>query len=149
MPRWVKSVLVAAIAVIGVGFLWWQMSQGQNELRLDGQRYTVSIMRSEAELERGLSGTDSLPADHGMLFVFPNDSKWAMWMKDMKYPIDMVWLSSVRQVVYTVKNAPPSSYPNAQFSPPVDSRYVIELPSGTIERTGIKQGDPAGLPSGV
>jgi uncharacterized membrane protein (UPF0127 family) len=149
MPRWAKPALFVAIAAVGAGFLWWQQAQGQSQLRLDGHRYAVSIMRTDDELERGLSGTDNLPAGQAMLFAFPRDDKWAMWMKDMKYPIDMVWLSSDKLVVYTVKNAQPSSYPTTQFSPPVNARYVIELPSGTIEQTGIKIGDPAGMPSGV
>mgnify|MGYP001581369878 FL=1 len=109
----------------------------------------MTVMRTEAERARGLSGTSSLSADQAMLFVFPNDDKWAIWMKDMKYPIDIVWLDNSGQVVHTVKNAQPSGYPKEQFRPASNSRYVIELASGTIEQTGIKNGDLAGLPSGV
>jgi uncharacterized membrane protein (UPF0127 family) len=109
----------------------------------------MTVMRTQAELTRGLSGTDSLAADQAMLFVFSHDDKWAIWMKDMKYPIDIVWLDSGGQVIHTVKNAQPSGYPKEQFRPGSSSRYVIELASGTIEQTGIKNGDLAGLPSGV
>jgi len=103
-------------------------------------------MRTDAQLQKGLSGTKNLPADQAMVFDFPSDGQWGMWMKDMNYPIDMVWLNAKREVVYTVKNAQPSSYPKTIFKPTVAARYVIELPSGTIEKTGIKNGDPAGLP---
>jgi uncharacterized membrane protein (UPF0127 family) len=148
VPRWVKAVFITLAIIAGATWLWWQMTVDESILRLNGVSYHVSVMRTEAELEQGLSGTDSLGADQAMVFVFPRGDKWGMWMKDMKYPIDMVWLNNNKQVVYTVKNAQPASYPNA-FKPSTISRYVIELPSGTIDQTGIKIGDPAGLPSGV
>jgi uncharacterized membrane protein (UPF0127 family) len=145
---WVKAVFITLAIIMGSTWLWWQMTVDESTLRLNGASYHVSVMRTETELEQGLSGTNSLGKDQAMVFVFPRDDKWGMWMKDMKYPIDMVWLNNDKQVVYTVKNAQPASYPNT-FKPSTISRYVIELPSGTIDQTGIKIGDPAGLPSGV
>lgn len=149
MKKWVGPLIVSLAVIVGGAFLWWQMDQDQASLQLHGQRYRISVMRTDAELQKGLSGTDSLPDGQAMVFVFPHDDKWGIWMKDMKYPIDIVWLDSDRTVVHMVKNAQPSSYPDTTFKPDVDSRYVIELPSGTIERTGIAKGDPAGMPSGV
>lgn len=153
--RWVTRAIVAVAVLLGVGYLLWQMNMQQQAVGLHHQTYYVSIARTPEELQRGLSGTDSLAANRGMLFVFPKEDKWAIWMKDMKYPIDIVWLDKDAVVNYMVKNAQPSSYNDAdptkstQFAPDKPARYVIELPSGTIERTGIVIGDPAGLPSGT
>jgi uncharacterized membrane protein (UPF0127 family) len=149
LPGWAKIVGFFLLAAIGGTVLWWQLQHDESLLRLDGHSYHMTTMRTEAELQKGLSGTKSLPAGEAMLFVFPRDDQWGMWMKDMNYPIDMVWLNSSKQVVYTVKNAQPSSYPKTIYKPTVPARYVIELPSGTIDMTGIKNGDPAGLPSEV
>jgi uncharacterized protein len=150
MPRkWVVRILITLAVVAGVGYLVWQLNDQQQALRLHGHTYHISIMRTREELMRGLSGTNSLPANQAMVFVFPGDDKWAIWMKDMKYPIDIVWLDKNKLVVYLIKNAQPSSYPKTQFKPDRDTRYVIEFPSGTIDMTGIRVGDPAGLPSGV
>lgn len=148
MKKWVATILITLAAIAASVFLWWWMDYEHNSLSLSGARYHISIVDSEAERERGLSGSDSLPDGQAMLFVFPNDSTWGIWMKDMKYPIDIVWLDKGKKVVYTVKNAEPSSYPKI-FQPIEKARYVIELPNGTIEKTGIAVGDPAGLPSGV
>jgi uncharacterized membrane protein (UPF0127 family) len=153
--RWEKFAIAAVLIIIGGTMIWWQMSQDESLVRLDGRSYHVSIMRTDAQLEKGLSGTTNLPSGDAMLFVFSSDSDWQMWMKDMNYPIDMVWLNDAQQVVYTVKNAQPSSYDKANpskstlFQSRSPAHYVIELPSGTIERTGIKNGDQASLPSGV
>ncbi|USN96779.1 MAG: DUF192 domain-containing protein [Candidatus Nomurabacteria bacterium] len=149
MRRWVKPGLITLAVIAGVTALWWQMSVDQSTLRLDGVLYHISIMRTKAELEKGLSGTDSLAQGEAMLFVFPENTVPRMWMKDMKYPIDMVWLNDATQVVHAVENAQPSSYPKTIFVSPVPARYVIEFPAGTVEKVGIKNGDPVGLPSGV
>jgi uncharacterized protein len=78
-----------------------------------------------------------------MLFVYDRDDKWPIVMKGMNYPIDIVWLNKDKEVVYIVKKAPPESYPYETFIPKQDSRYVIELPSGTVDRKSIKIGKAA------
>ena len=149
LRRWVLRILIAVLAVVGLTILYMNMSAEQSVIRLHGHRYSTQIMQTPEELQQGLSGTKSLPQGNAMLFVFPSDDKWGIWMKDMNYPIDIVWLDNKRLVVYMVKNAKPSSYPDTTFRPDKNTRYVIELPSGTIEQTDIQIGDPAGLPSGV
>ncbi len=148
MPRWIKLVAIVLLIVIGGTLLWWQMEEDGSLLRLDGHSYHITVMRTTNQLQKGLSGTDGLAANDAMVFSFPRDDSWPMWMKGMKYPIDMVWLNDGGEVVYTVKDAQPSSYPKT-FQSPAPARYVIELPAGTVAKTGIKNGDPAGLPSGV
>jgi uncharacterized membrane protein (UPF0127 family) len=147
--RWASTIVFGILFVGGVLFLGIRLQAQANELRLHGHSYHISIQRTDAEREKGLSGTASLAKNKAMLFVFPNDDKWRIWMKDMNYPIDIVWLDSDKNVIYVVKDAQPSSYPNTIFKSDKNARYVIELASGTIERTGISLGDPAGIPSGV
>lgn len=136
-------------AVTGLLYLNMQMSADGSTLSLRGQTYQTSIMQTDSERARGLSGTPSLAPNHSMLFVFPGDGKWGIWMKDMNYPIDIVWLDKNEKVTHLEKNARPSSYPDTIFTPNKDSRYVIEFANGTIERTGITIGDIARLPSEV
>lgn len=149
MQKWWTILWRPLIVIIGglAGFLWLQYSHSQ-QLTIANHHYAVSVMRTDAERQKGLSYTDDLPADQVMLFVFPSDGRWGMWMKDMNYSIDMVWLDDNKQVVYMAKDAQPSSYPTV-FRPDKNSRYVIELASGTIERTGISISDKATLPSGL
>lgn len=149
MKRWAGTILVTLAVIAGGAFLTWKMSYEQSTLKLHGQTFHMTVLREKDELRRGLSGTDSLPEGKAMVFVFPSDDKWGIWMKDMKYPIDIVWLNNDREVVHLVNDAQPSSYPETTFKPDTNARYVIELPSGTIERIGISIGDPAGMPSGI
>jgi uncharacterized protein len=79
--------------------------------------------------ERGLSGTVSLPKDAGMLFIFVVPGKYGFWMKDMNYPIDMVWIGADKKVLGIARDVKPESYPEV-FYPPSPMSYVLELNSG-------------------
>ena len=56
------------------------------------QRYHVSHDAHQTELQKGFSGTDSLPEGQAMVFAFASDSKWGYVDERKNYPIDMVWL---------------------------------------------------------
>jgi uncharacterized membrane protein (UPF0127 family) len=64
-------------------------------------------------------------------------------MKDMNFPIDIIWLDKDKKVVYIVKNAPPESYPYEHFEPKEEARYVLEVAAGTVEDKKIMIDAPA------
>jgi uncharacterized membrane protein (UPF0127 family) len=115
-------------------------------MQLGDTEVFASLARTDAEHEHGLSDTTVLPPDIVKLFVFATDSRWGFWMKDMHYPIDMVWLDARGQVVYVVPDATPASYPGTSFVPPVPARYVIETVAGFAESHKIATGTPVMLP---
>ncbi len=99
----------------------------------------VYIADSPAERTKGLSGREGLPENRGMLFVFDNDAKHSIWMKDMKFNIDAVWLDENKYVVDVNKNLMPSSYPK-NYRPKTNARYILELPSGQVDARNITIG---------
>lgn len=117
---------------------------GGRTVILDGQTIHVSVADTDAERAQGLSGSSGLAPDEGMLFVFPVDGKYAFWMKDMLFSIDMVWLSSDGNVRYIVRNASPDTYPQTFVSTSL-ARYVLELPAGFAKQYNVQVGDTARL----
>jgi uncharacterized membrane protein (UPF0127 family) len=113
-------------------------------IQLGGKTLRVSIADTEAKREQGLSGRAGLASDEGMFFVFSTDDKYGFWMKDMRFPIDIVWLASDGSVVYIVRNAAPESYPTS-FVPNTPARYVVELPAGWANANHLAIGDKAQL----
>jgi uncharacterized membrane protein (UPF0127 family) len=105
--------------------------------------FQARVADTEALREQGLSGTKVLQPTDAMLFVFDENDKHGIWMKDMNFPIDIVWLDEKKKVIFMVKHAEPSSYPFTTFKPTKPARYVIELPADTIERKDIIIGDKA------
>ena len=106
-----------------------------------GSRTIVaSVADTQVLQEKGLSGTASLSADQAMLFVFRSPSKYSFWMKDMHYPIDMIWLDSKKKVVFIKKHATPESYPE-QFIPTTPAQYVLEVSDGFTDTQKVHVGD--------
>jgi uncharacterized membrane protein (UPF0127 family) len=99
------------------------------------------IATSSADLERGLSGTSSLSEDEGMLFVFDIIGERGFWMRDMAYPIDIVWINSDKTVIGISSDIDPGTYPNI-FFPPGPVKYVLELNAGFAEENKIATGTP-------
>lgn len=99
----------------------------------------VELALTEAEQIQGLSGRTSLTSDTGMLFVFAKPAYWGIWMKDMNFPIDVLWITDNLKVNYVVGNMTPKSYPKA-YKPITPARYVLELPAGTVEKYKIAEG---------
>lgn len=109
-----------------------------------GSFHTV-VAQTQAERQRGLSGSAPLADDQAMLFVFPSDGKWGFWMKDMNYPIDIIWLDQHQVVRHIAENAQPGSYPDITFAPPVATRYVIETKAGIARAKRITIGTQADI----
>ena len=77
-----------------------------------------------------------------MLFEFAEPDFYGFWMKDMNYPIDIIWLSDDFRVVFIKENASPASYPET-FMPSAPARYVLETAAGFSEKNNLKIGDKA------
>jgi uncharacterized membrane protein (UPF0127 family) len=108
-------------------------------LMLGSESLLASVADTDAERQQGLSDTPYLPEGIVKLFIFETDNQWGFWMKDMAYPIDMVWLDSNKVVVHIAQNVTPDSYPTS-FAPPVPARYVIETTAGFTATKGIVVG---------
>lgn len=93
----------------------------------------ASVADTSSTREKGLSGTPSLPIGIVKLFVFDESVVAPFWMKDMNYPIDILWLDADKKIIFIAPNLSPETYP-ATFGPTGPSRYVIEAPAGFTAR---------------
>lgn len=98
----------------------------------------VEVADTEASRERGLSGHAPLNDSEGMLFVFDTDARWGIWMKDMSFPLDIVWADAGGRIVHIERDVSPDTYPRI-FAPPVPARYVVELPAGSVAKHAIAE----------
>ena len=105
--------------------------------------YALWLADTEATRIQGLSGVEKLKLDGGLLMAFDSVDTHGIWMKDMKFPLDLIWLSSDKKVVYIVKNAPPENPASTVFSAKEPAKYVLELPAGSVDKAGIRTGDSA------
>lgn len=132
------------ILFAGVGIFWLQSSsqtQKQfNTVVIGGETVHVTTVNTPESREKGLSGRESLAPDEGMLFVFSEEGFHAFWMKDMRFSIDIIWISETLEVVDIASNVSPDTYPTS-FSPKTKATYVLEVPAGFAQIHEITVGD--------
>ena len=111
-----------------------------HSVKIAGKIIKVELTLTPKEREQGLSGRKELKNDEGMLFVFEQPGKYPFWMRDMNFPIDIVWLGEDLRVVYIKKNASPESYPET-FIPKKEAKYVLEIIASFSEKNNLQEGD--------
>ena len=105
------------------------------------QAISLAISDTEPLREQGLSDTQNLNFDQGMLFVFDSPNIPQFWMKDMNYPLDMIWIDANKKIVGVAENVAPDTYPTKTFTPSVPIQYVIEAQAGFYKASYLKVGD--------
>ncbi|HTE48328.1 MAG TPA: DUF192 domain-containing protein [Candidatus Paceibacterota bacterium] len=153
-----QSVFVVMVFILAISFLIHQSSKtfesrDIKQVKIAGQSIKVELAITPAELARGLSGRKGLASDEGMLFTFNQPGRYPFWMKDMNFPIDIIWLDEDLKVIYIKKDARPELYPETYgpddvptkigIGAEVGTKYVLEVVSGFSEKNNLKAGDRA------
>ncbi len=90
----------------------------------------------------GLMFRDSLPENHGMLFIFPREAPRSFWMKNTRIPLDILYFDRDLKLVSVTADARPCrtracpGYPSAG-----PAQYVLELNAGKASELGVVPGD--------
>lgn len=111
----------------------------RRSVKLGKAHYKLYVADSEPKRMRGLSEVEKMPTDQGMVFIFEEPDTYGFWMKDMNFPLDMIFLRD-QQVVDVKENILPSTFPQI-FYPIAAADAVIELHIGQIQKSGIHIGD--------
>ncbi len=110
-------------------------------LTVGAATFTVEVADEPSEQAQGLSGRAALAPDAGMLFVFPEAGSYTFWMKNMRFPLDFVWIAGDR-VVGVTENAPPEgNNPALTYGPPEAVDKVLEINAGDVTKYHITSGD--------
>jgi len=100
----------------------------------------VEIARSTSEQARGLMFRESLEPDSGMWFVFTDDKQRVFWMKNVRFPIDIIFIDKDMYIRKIIGSALPClSEPCARYSSGYKVRYVLEAPAGYCQRNAVKE----------
>lgn len=102
--------------------------------------YQVEVVSTPALRNLGLSHRSSLAPSTGLLFVFEEEGYYPFWMKDMNFPIDIIWLNKEKKIVHIEASVFPSTYP-LSFVSTEPALYVLEIPAGSSNIDDIHIGD--------
>jgi uncharacterized protein len=146
-PNPLLPLLLAALVSLGVvGCGQKQPRSGLPTVRMPigSKTFTLEIANTEETMARGLMHRDSMPADHGMIFVFDNEEPRSFWMRNTRIPLNIIYLDTGGKVV-SVKSMKP--YDETPVSSDGPARYAIELNMGAATEAGVKKGDVLSIPS--
>lgn len=143
------SVFACVVTFFVMGLLAFFMWQSKSfalprsstfSLEIRGVSVFAEVANTPAERARGLSGRASLAENEGMFFIMESSDRHGIWMKDMQFPIDIIWISKERRVVDFAARVKPDTFPTV-FTPRADARFVLEVPAGFVETHAVAIGD--------
>ena len=108
-------------------------------ISIKGRLLTVELATTPTSRGCGLSQRESLPFDHGMLFIFPDYRSRSFWMKDTLMPLTIAFLDRSGNIIDIQEMTP------MQIEPPYRSvepaSFALEVNQGWFRAHGIEIGD--------
>jgi len=101
----------------------------------------AEIADSSLKRQQGLMFKRKIADDQGMLFVFSQEDRYVFWMKNMRFPLDIIWISQDKRIVDINTEAQPCSDTCESMFPQEKAKYVLEVNSGLVDKHKIKTGD--------
>lgn len=116
--------------------------------------FRVELAETSEQLAQGLSGRDPLAQGAGMLFVHDNEQRYTFWMKDMRFPLDILWIDAdctVADISAQVPRPEPGQSDRSLplFSPKTPVLHVLEINAGVASAAGISIGDSVRFAGGL
>ncbi len=138
-------IITAVLAVVLYAAIIFVMDNmiGRTKLTIGDGVYSARLATNQVNREKGFGNLDNLDSRRALLMVFPDDGLWGIWMKDMNFPIDIVWLNASKKVVYIEQNVSPDTGIDKTYYPHVPARYVLEMSAGNVKSKNIKLGQVA------
>lgn len=102
---------------------------------------SAEVADDPAERSRGLAFRDSLAEGAGMLFVWPDEGIRSFWMRDTRFPLDVLFIGADLTVVHIVEGAPPcTADPCPLYGSGAPAQYALEVNADFVQRHGIQVG---------
>ena len=135
-----KIIALAIIIIIITLFLLRKNPNRTAPVQIKNQIFNLEIADNLSSRSSGLSKRRSLCSNCGMIFIYQKESIYPFWMKNTRFPLDIIWLDKNGQVV-DIKQGQPNSLSILKNQTP--ARYTIELPANSVS---LKIGDIINLP---
>ncbi len=113
---------------------------------IDDYKFNLKVARTSKEKEIGLSEEKNLGQNNGMLFTFEQEGYYTFWMKNMKFPIDIIYIRDGIIVTIYENVQPPKDNANLPvYQPKSPADTVLEINAGLSSKYNFKEGDSVKL----
>lgn len=144
-----NKIIVGLIILAVLGVKLYTFYWPHSEILLGGARLKVLVANNYKHWQKGLGGRNDLKGYDGMLFLFQQTSRHVMVMRDMKFPIDIIWLNHGLVVDIAPNVAIEPNKTEAEltlYTARQDSNMALEAPAGLAQKIGLKIGDKLEVP---
>ncbi|MEK9175822.1 MAG: DUF192 domain-containing protein [Patescibacteria group bacterium] len=139
----IRLLIGAGVVIfIGLFLITLVISKKTTLVSVGNQTFKVKVAATDQQKQIGLSETKSLKQNQGMLFVFDNPDYYRFWMKNMNFPIDIIYIRE-EKVITVISNAKVQANLNDDliiYSPKEKSDKVLEINAGLANKYAIKEG---------
>jgi uncharacterized protein len=131
-------IIIVTAAIASAIYLTISETPKAAKVVIKDREFIAEISDTNESRAKGLGQRDGIEEGNAMLFVFPQKGKYGFWMKDMRFDIDILWISEGK-IVYMAKNV--SFHYRGTIVPDTDADYVLEIRSGLSDTYGFTLGD--------
>jgi uncharacterized protein len=111
----------------------------------NGTKILAEPIQKRAEMMRGLMSRNSLGANRGMLFMYGKEDRVPYWTYQVRFPVDIIWISHQHRVVDLSLNTPPCMSRTSDVCPAYGghelAQFVLEVNAGIAAKSQLKIGD--------
>lgn len=141
------KALIVIVVLVSIAFFIFKNSMGNSvsdRVCIKNKAcFNAEIADTDEKKVLGLGNRDFLWKNSGMLFVFEEKGIYGFWMKDMRFPIDIIWISKEMKISGIVKNFQPCE--SNEFCPVVypdeEIAYALEINSGLSDSYEFEEGE--------
>jgi len=145
IPRGIKLGLIFIGLTLIIGLFFWQeqsrLKNPVNFVTINGLNINVQMADTDYLRYQGLSGQKNICELCGMLFTFPQEQVETMVMRNMNFPLDIIYIDNNKIIKIDANLLPEGANPIYTYSSELPVNYILEVNSGVTDKYNINVGD--------
>ena len=138
----IKLPIILLALALSVFLIFNMQKNQQQKVCINSECFNVEIAKTFLEKANGLMNRTHLDKKAGMLFIFSSEGFHSFWMKNTLIPLDIIWISKDKKIVYIEHNVQPcKSFFCPSYAPKEKALYVLEINAGLSKQYNFKDGD--------
>jgi uncharacterized membrane protein (UPF0127 family) len=131
------------IAVLGLGAILIVAGTIKQFKKVCAKNFCIQaeLAATDKAREKGLMFRKSMPEDQGILFIFEKEALYNFWMKNTRFPLDIIWIDGNKKIVDIYEYALPCKDVCKTIAPRTKALFVLEVNAGFTKKYGMKIGD--------
>lgn len=137
----VLLISILALFIVVLGYIVFTFPKTPTAI-IRNHRFFIEVARTQNQQEVGLAKYRTLAQNKGMYFPFDHADYYTFWMKNMHFPIDIIFINNKKIVTIYSNVREEKSYQDFLYKPTSPSNAVLEINASLAKKYGFKIGDP-------